>query len=187
MRHELGDKARNLGKGTGTSRDVQESGQKQELGKGYRNKVCTIAYYQTVSLLLLVSSCKLQSWTKVWDTFVFLGIFQFTQVQPLPSPHKHCWTCVSRIFSEFQLCIVWGEENCKKISKRCTVVRGNQEMTEKYEYCSTVTRTWIAVIGSVKVSIFFCHILNIFYYQYTCKTCIIMKSQLILNLILTVR
>ena len=48
----------------------------------------------------------------------FWGIFQFTQVQPLPSPHKQCWTHVSRIFSHFQLCIGWGEgelqENLKK-------------------------------------------------------------------------
>ena len=34
----------------------------------------------------------------------FWGVCQFTQVQPLPSPHKQCWTLVSRIFfSEFQL------------------------------------------------------------------------------------
>ena len=39
----------------------------------------------------------------------FWGVFQFKQVQPLPSPHKHCWTRVSRIFSEFQLCIGWGD------------------------------------------------------------------------------
>ena len=39
----------------------------------------------------------------------FLGVFQFTQVQPLPSPHKQCWTRASRIFSEFQLCIGLGE------------------------------------------------------------------------------
>ena len=37
------------------------------------------------------------------------GVFQFTQVQPLPSPHKQCWTSVSRIFYEFQLCIGWEE------------------------------------------------------------------------------
>ena len=40
----------------------------------------------------------------------FRGVFQFTQVQPLPSPYKQCWTRVSRIFSKFQLCIGWGEE-----------------------------------------------------------------------------
>ena len=39
----------------------------------------------------------------------FWGVFQFTQVQPLPSPHKQSWTRVSKIFSEFQLCIGWGE------------------------------------------------------------------------------
>ena len=39
----------------------------------------------------------------------FRGVFQFTQVQPFPSPQKQCWMRVSRIFSEFQLCIGWGE------------------------------------------------------------------------------
>ena len=40
----------------------------------------------------------------------FWGVFQLTQVQPLPSPHKQCWTRFSSsIFSEFQLCIEWGE------------------------------------------------------------------------------
>ena len=34
-------------------------------------------------------------------TLAFLGVFQFTQVQPLPSPHKQCWTRVSRIFPVF--------------------------------------------------------------------------------------
>ena len=40
----------------------------------------------------------------------FWGDFQFRQVQPLPSPHKQCWTRVSRIFSKFQLSIGWGDE-----------------------------------------------------------------------------
>ena len=30
----------------------------------------------------------------------FRGVFQFTQVQPLPSPPKQCWMRVSLIFSE---------------------------------------------------------------------------------------
>ena len=58
----------------------------------------------------------------VGTLLLFWGVFQFTQVQSLPSPHKQCWTRVSRIFSEIQLCIGWGgggggRENCKKISK----------------------------------------------------------------------
>ena len=63
----------------------------------------------------------------------FWGIFLFTQVQPLPSPHKQCWTRVSRIFSEFQLCIGGGGrgENCRKVSKRMHCFRGNLEMIEK--------------------------------------------------------
>ena len=49
----------------------------------------------------------------------FWGIFQFTQVQPVHSPHKQCWTRVSRNCSEFQLCIGRGEGlNCRKISKK---------------------------------------------------------------------
>ena len=40
----------------------------------------------------------------------FSGVFQFTQVKPLPSPHKQRWTHVSKISSEFQLCIGWGGE-----------------------------------------------------------------------------
>ena len=39
----------------------------------------------------------------------YWGVFQFTQVQLLPSHHKQCWTRVSRIFSQFQLCIGWWE------------------------------------------------------------------------------
>ena len=56
----------------------------------------------------------LQSWTNVLEHLRFWGIFQFTQVQPLPSPHKQCWTRVSRFFSEFQLCIGWGEEELQE-------------------------------------------------------------------------
>ena len=54
---------------------------------------------------------------KSWNIFAFVGVFQFTQVQPLPSPHKQCWTRASRIFSEFQLCIGWGEGQLQEISK----------------------------------------------------------------------
>ena len=64
----------------------------------------------------------------------FWGVFQFTQVQPLPSSHKKCWTRVSRIFFEFSLCIGWGEGELQKLSKRMHLLRGNREMTEKYEY-----------------------------------------------------
>ena len=74
----------------------------------------------------------------------FWDVFQFTQVQPLPSPHKQCWTRVSRTFSEFQLCIEWEEggpqENFEKNALfqdgLMAVFRGSREMIEKYEYSS---------------------------------------------------
>ena len=47
---------------------------------------------------------------KSWDTFAFLGHFPIHKgPTPLPSPHKQCWTHVSKIFSDFQLCIGWEE------------------------------------------------------------------------------
>ena len=73
----------------------------------------------------------------------FWGVFQFTQVQPLPSPHKQCWTRVSRIFSEIQLCIGWGEGEVHENFENDAVLRGSREMTEKYAYCSTVPRTFV--------------------------------------------
>ena len=51
----------------------------------------------------------------------FWGVF--TQAQPLLSPNKQCWTRVSRVFSEFQLCIGQGRENCKKICRICRICR----------------------------------------------------------------
>ena len=62
--------------------------------------------------------------------FRFRGVFQFTQVQPLPSSHKQCWTRVSRIFSEIQLCIGWGEGELHENFENDAVLRGSREMTE---------------------------------------------------------
>ena len=79
----------------------------------------------------------------------FWGVFQFTQVQPLPSPHKQCWTRVSRIFSEIQLCVGWGEGELHENFENDAVLRGSREMTEKYAYCSTVPRTFVQDCSSM--------------------------------------
>ena len=74
----------------------------------------------------------------------FWGVFKFKQVQPLPSPHKQCWARVSRMF--FRTSILYsvrGGRTARKFPKGCTVPRGNREMTEKYEHCSTITRTFV--------------------------------------------
>ena len=38
---------------------------------------------------------------------------------------------------------VGGERTVRRFRKGCTVLRGNREITEKYEYCSTVPRTFV--------------------------------------------
>ena len=58
--------------------------------------------------------------------------------QPLPSPHKQCCT---RVFFLSTLYRVGGVRTARQFRKGCTVLRGNREMTEKQEYCSTLPRT----------------------------------------------
>ena len=58
---------------------------------------------------------------KSWDTFAFLGRFPIHTGPTLPSPNKQCWTHVSWIFFEFQLCTLYrvgGRGNSTKVSKR---------------------------------------------------------------------
>ena len=80
---------------------------------------------------------------KSWGTFAFLKRFPIQTGPPLPSPHKQCWTRVSRIFSDFQLSVGWGRENCKKISKTLHCFKREPRNNRKYEYCSTVPRTFV--------------------------------------------
>ena len=100
------------------------------------------------------------------------GIFQFTQAQPLPSPHKQCWKRVSGIFVRFlTLYRVWGREGgrtARKFRKGWAVLRGNEEMTQKYKYCSTVPRTSVqdclnsGFIWKVCFFLFFLGLIRIF-------------------------
>ena len=64
----------------------------------------------------------------------FWGVFQFTQVQPLPSPHKQA--CIQNFFAT--LYRVGGGRTARKFRKGCTVLRGNQEKISpvKSEKCS---------------------------------------------------
>ena len=84
---------------------------------------------------------------KSWDTSAFLARFPI-HTGPSPSlhpPHKQCWTRASRIF--FRVSTLYrvggggGGRTARKFRKRGTVLRGNREITEKYEYCGTVPRT----------------------------------------------
>ena len=61
--------------------------------------------YPTRNSNILRCSCTCHPIPTIVDkslgALAFLGVFQFTQVPPLPSTHKQCWTRVSRIFPEF--------------------------------------------------------------------------------------
>ena len=87
---------------------------------------------------------------KSWDTFAFLGRFPIHSGRTPPlTPQTMLDACIYN-FSEFQLCIGWGKGKRWTIWKWCTVLRCNREVTEKYEYYSTVPRifaqdcSWVA-------------------------------------------
>ena len=71
------------------------------------------------------------------------GVFQCTQVQPLPSPHKQLMLdeCIQNFFRVSTLYRV-GEGELQENFEKDALFRGNREITEKYEYCSTVPRTF---------------------------------------------
>ena len=86
-----------------------------------------------------------QSWTKVLGHFCISGAFSNSH-RSNPSPHPT--NNVERVYPEFffrasTLYRVGGRRTAKKFRKRCTVLRGNREISEKYEYCSTVPRTFV--------------------------------------------
>ena len=75
----------------------------------------------------------------------FFGVFQFTQDQPLLSPHKQCWTSVSRIFFRVPTLYVsvegeggWEIELQGNFEKDALFYEGTQN-----EYCITVPRTFV--------------------------------------------
>ena len=81
---------------------------------------------------------------KSWNTFAFLGRFPIhTGPTPPLTPHTMLDACIQNFF-EFQICIGWGEgELQENFEKDAVFLRGIREMTEKYEYCSSVARTFV--------------------------------------------
>ena len=72
---------------------------------------------------------------KSWDTFAFLGRFPIHTGPTLPSPHKQCWTRVSSIFSEFQLCIRWGEGELQENFENAALTRLFGDWVETRNCC----------------------------------------------------
>ena len=104
-----------------------------------------------------------QNWLVLWaiptimdkslgTLFPLWGVFQFTQVQPLPSPTNNVGRgqgdglltrCIQNVFRVSTLYRVGRGRSARKFRKGCTVFRGNRQMTEKYESLSTVPRTFV--------------------------------------------
>ena len=83
-------------------------------------------------------------WQKSWDTFAFLGCFPIHTGPTHPlTPETTLHTCIQKFFRVSTLYRVGWGRNARKFRKGCTILRGNREMTEIYEYCSTVPRTFV--------------------------------------------
>ena len=82
---------------------------------------------------------------KSWDTFAFLGRFPIhTGPTPPLIPQTILDACIQNFFFRVStLYRVGGGRTTRKFRKRCTVLRGNGEITEKYEYCGSVPRTFV--------------------------------------------
>ena len=86
-----------------------------------------------------------QSWTKVLGHFCISGAFSNShRSNPSPHPTNNVGRVYPEFFSEFQqLYRVGGGRTARKFRKRCTVLRENRKIAEKYEYYSTVPRTFV--------------------------------------------
>ena len=74
----------------------------------------------------------------------FWGVLQFTQVKPLPlTPQTMLEACIQNFSRVSTLYKVRGGRTARKFRKGCTILRGNRELTEAYEYCSTVPMTFV--------------------------------------------
>ena len=97
-----------------------------------------------------------QSWAKVLGHFRVYGAFHTGPTPPL-TPQTMLDACIQNFFRVSTLYKVGGGRTARKFRKGCTVLRGNREMIEKYEYCSTVLRTFVQYcryIGYFTIQVF---------------------------------
>ena len=60
------------------------------------------------------------------------------------SPENHMLdACIQNFFRVSTLYRVGGGRTATKFRKCCTVLRRNREITEKYDYCSSIPRTFV--------------------------------------------
>ena len=111
-----------------------------------RHYTCRSRMFSHTTLLNFITQRQLyyNHGQKSWDTFVFLWHFPIhTGPTPPLTPQTMLDTCIHNFFRVSTLYRVGRRRTARRFRKRCTVLRGNREMTERYEYCSTVPRTFI--------------------------------------------
>ena len=85
----------------------------------------------------------LQSWTKVLEHFRVSGaFFNANRSNPPFTPQTMLDECIQNFLRDSTLYRV-GEEELQENFEKDPLFRGNREMTEKYEYCGTVPRTFV--------------------------------------------
>ena len=89
------------------------------------------------SMVMYCNQTELHSWTKVLGHFCISGAFSNSH-RPNLSPHPTNGVGVSTLYGVK----AGGAKKCKKISKRKHCFMREPRMTEKYEYCITVPRTF---------------------------------------------
>ena len=87
-------------------------------------------------------------WTAIMDKSLgtLLHFWAFSNsYRPKPSPHptNNVGRVYPEFFSEFQLCIWWWEGKLQENLEKDALFYEGLRMTEKYEYCITVPRTFV--------------------------------------------
>ena len=104
---------------------------------------------------LLVCNLYYNHWQKSWDTFAFLAHFPLHTVPAPPlTPQTTLDASTQNFVRVLTLYRVAGVRSARKLRKGCTVLWGNQEITEQYEYCITVPLGLLSmIVGLISVAI----------------------------------
>ena len=107
--------------------------------------------------------CLIMHGEKSWDTFAFLGHFPIhTCPAPRLTPQAMLDACIQNFFRVSTLYWVGKGRTAGKFRKGCTVLWGNTDITENYEYYIALLRTfvqdWLVVCFLLSFSPCFCPI-----------------------------
>ena len=108
--------------------------------------ICKVSQnYNAMKFFWIVTWLKTTFMDKSLGTLVFLARFPIhTGPSPPLTPQTMLDAYIYNFFRVSTLYRVGRGRTARNFRKGCTVLRGNREMTEKYEYCSsTVPRTFV--------------------------------------------